>query len=58
MPYLHLFNDKADKLCKRNALGRSFQTDGTEAILQYIKLKTLKLRGAQDKADECKKRRN
>ena len=49
-PFTNLFNERADKICKNVEIGRSFQTDGTQAILQYIELKTLKLRGSIEKA--------
>ena len=55
MPYLHLLNEKANKICKSKVIGRSLQMDGTQAIMQYIQVVTLKLRGDK-KADEWNKK--
>ena len=52
VPFTDLFNEKVEKLCKRKEVGRSFQTNGMQAILQYIELKTISLRGTQEKAEE------
>ena len=50
----NLINEKAEKLCKGKETGRSFQTDGTQAVLQYIELKTITLRGSSEKAEKRK----
>ena len=50
IPFTNLFNEKAEKICKSEEIGRSFQTDGTQAILQYIE--SLKLRGSKEEAEE------
>ena len=54
MPFTNLFNERPEELCKCKEFGHSFQTDGTQAILQYIELKTLKLMGSREKAEEGK----
>ena len=52
MPSINLFDEKAKKLCKRKEIGCSFQTDGTQAIIQYIESKIITLRGSRKTAEE------
>ena len=58
IPYLHLLNEKANKICKSKEIGRNLQTDGTQAIIQYIEVVTLKLRGDKKKQMNGMKRRH
>ena len=57
MPFTDLLNEKAEKLCKRKEIGRSFQTDGSQAILQYIELKTITLRRTREKVQERREKK-
>ena len=47
-----LFSQKAINMRKNKEIGRSFQTDGCQAILQYIDIVTVPQKGSQKAANK------
>ena len=47
---------KAEKLCPNKELGRSFKTDGTQAIVQFIQVVPVSQKGYRQRLEEDRER--